>query len=259
MRCRGPNATPPTPCDIWKTSRRVLRRASAPARASQRSRNRSCSKRTKASSAGTLRVRRTLRPFTPRSEARERERQREQGKGTQRPGLNDGRRAGTNAHAKACALPRARPSVRPPKGGSDLLEGTRVLDCREVTWVTALRQRLNCAAEDLAGTSLWQEGHKIDGLGPRDGAETRVHGSQDLLLEHALPFNRIEQRRVFRHGKGQRHLTLERIRNADHCTLGDVCVHVDRLFYLPRTETMAGDVDHVVRASEDEEVAVRVA
>ena len=74
----------------------------------------------------------------------------------------------------------------------------------------------------------------------------RVLGGRDL-------------RRVLHHRERERHLAFERIGDADHRDLGDVRVRLHRLLDLARAEAMAGDVDHVVGAAEDEVVAVLVA
>jgi hypothetical protein len=67
------------------------------------------------------------------------------------------------------------------------------------------------------------------------------------------------RRRVLQHREGHRDLALERVGHADHRDLGDVRVAGDALLDLARAQPVAGDVDDVVGAAEDEEVAVLVA
>ena len=64
---------------------------------------------------------------------------------------------------------------------------------------------------------------------------------------------------ILHHRERDRHLPLHRIGDADHRDLGDVRVRLHRFLDLARAEAMAGDVDHVVGAAEDEVVAVGVA
>ena len=99
----------------------------------------------------------------------------------------------------------------------DLLEGAGILDGREVARVAALGQRLDRAAQRLARTGLGQQRHEMHRLGPRDGAELLVHGFHDLVLATCAFWHG-----VLHHREGQRHLTLDRVGNADDRALGDV-------------------------------------
>jgi hypothetical protein len=64
---------------------------------------------------------------------------------------------------------------------------------------------------------------------------------------------------VLQHGKGHRHLALELVGHAHHGHFGHIRVAGDALFDFARAQAVAGDVDDVVGAAQDEEVAVLVA
>jgi hypothetical protein len=61
------------------------------------------------------------------------------------------------------------------------------------------------------------------------------------------------------HGKGHGHLALELVGHAHHRHLGNVGVRCNALLDLARAQAVAGHVDHVVGAAQDEVVAVGVA
>jgi hypothetical protein len=64
---------------------------------------------------------------------------------------------------------------------------------------------------------------------------------------------------VFEHGKGHGHLAFELIGHADHGDLGHHRVAGDAFFNFAGAQAVAGHVDDVVGAAQNEEVTVGVA
>src|SRR5690606_16706995 len=69
----------------------------------------------------------------------------------------------------------------------------------------------------------------------------------------------LEGTRIPRHGEGYGNLSLEGIGHACHGDLGDTGVPRSAFLDLARAQAMAGNVDHVVGTTQDEEVAIPVA
>ena len=160
---------------------------------------------------------------------------------------------------------RARPQRRRQRARldqvADLLQRGRILDRRQVAGVAPLADRLDRAAQQLAGARLRQARDEVDARRPRDA---RRAASSTVFMMSPSSFRRAVARRParaasLRDDEGHRDLALERIGDADDRDLGDVRMARDALLDLARAEAVAGDVDHVVGAAEDEVVAVVVA
>ena len=97
----------------------------------------------------------------------------------------------------------------------------------------------------------------------RAGRATAPSWSSTVFMISPSSFSARRRRRpaprVLGDHEGHRHLALQRVGDADHRDLGDVRMAGDALLDLARAQAVAGDVDDVVGAAEDEEVAVVVA
>ena len=91
-----------------------------------------------------------------------------------------------------------------------------------------------------------------------DGAELRVDRRHDLLFLRSRQLDGGNFRGILHNGKRDRDLSLEGIGDAHHRDFGDIGVGLHRFLDLPRAEPMAGDIDHVVGAAENEVIAVPI-
>ena len=85
-----------------------------------------------------------------------------------------------------------------------------------------------------------------------------VHLLHDLTFELQAGRVRVEPRGILGHGKGHGHLALELVGHAHHRHFGNVGVRCNALLDFAGAQAVASDVDHVVRAAQDEVVAVSV-
>ena len=99
---------------------------------------------------------------------------------------------------------------------------------------------------------------KCTRAGARDRAELAVDGLHHLALVCELLFRRVGLRRVLEYREGHRDLALELIGDTDDRNFGYVRMRRQRLLDLAGAEPVPRDIDHVVGAAEDEEVAVLV-
>src|SRR5205823_6449401 len=134
---------------------------------------------------------------------------------------------------------------------ADLLDHVRVRERRHVADVAAIGDGREHAAHDLAGARLGHVRHDVHVFGARDLADhlfVRLdHAVHDLLagLDAGLD-------RDVHLGHPSLHLVL----HGHHGRLGDLWNRETRGLDLLRAEAVTGDVDHVVNAAEDAEVAV---
>ena len=96
-------------------------------------------------------------------------------------------------------------------------------------------------------------------LRTRHRAEQLDDLGEHFLFELRATFLGLDQRRVLQRREHDGLLTLELIGDADHGDLGDRRVRLHGFLDLAGAEAVAGDVDHVVGAPEDEVVAVVIA
>ena len=87
-----------------------------------------------------------------------------------------------------------------------------------------------------------------------DGADRVPHHLGELFPDLFA----VAVRARLEHHEPEGQLALELVVHADDRALGDVLVRGDDLFHLARGEPVAGDVDHVVHAAHDVDVAVLV-
>ena len=142
----------------------------------------------------------------------------------------------------------------------DLLERARVLDGRQVARIAPLGERLDRAAQQLARARLRQQrsrSARATGARSRRAACPRSPSLPSPAPARLL--GRRDRSASFTTAKASGIWPLSWSATPTTAHLGDVRVRVDRLLDLARAEAVAGDVDHVVGAAEDEVVAVLVA
>ena len=69
----------------------------------------------------------------------------------------------------------------------------------------------------------------------------------------------VQRAGILEHGKRHGDLALELIGHANHGHLGHIGMAGDALLDLARAQAVSGHVDHVIRAAQDEVVAILVA
>ena len=111
------------------------------------------------------------------------------------------------------------------------------------------------AAHDFAATCFWQSRYEGDlvALGQRSD----IFGDDvvDLFDQLHLVCRTFV---VFEHYKSEDALTFDLVRFAHHGAFGDSRVMADSRFDLGGTESVAADVDHVIHAARDPDVAIFV-
>ena len=117
---------------------------------------------------------------------------------------------------------------------------------------------MHSAAQQFAAAGFRQHRDKAHTGRPRHGAQVVVDQLHDLAFEFQPRALVAQQAGVLGHGKRHRHLTLELIGHAHHRHLGHVRMRRDALLDLARAQAVPGDVDHVVGAPQNEEVAIGV-
>jgi hypothetical protein len=118
---------------------------------------------------------------------------------------------------------------------------------------------LDGAAQQLARAGFRQHGDEAHARRPRHRTELCVDEFHDLAFELQGVGGRGGRGRILQYREGHRHLALEWIGHANHRHLGHAGVARDALLDLARAQPVTGDIDHVVGAAQDEEIAVRVA
>ncbi len=145
--------------------------------------------------------------------------------------------------------PRAVPAAR---AGSSIVVRSPGSRPSQTAWIA----RRSSLPERVFGSTLT----KCTRAGRASAPSCVVDRLHDVAFE---PQARRRHRRAraasLRDDEGHRDLALQRIGHADHRDLGDVRMARDALLDLARAEPVAGDVDDVVGAAEDEVVAVGVA
>src|SRR5579885_2277510 len=227
-------------------------RGSRPAPDGESLRHGTCQKRTADRSGGVakafavleevLLARRAARSATP-SAAR-----------SQSPAPAPGFRFSGNVHTGASMAVRLPPYTLALQRAADLVQNRRVVDGGRHGPGLAVGDLLDGAAQDLARARLRQPLNR-DGEAERgDRADLVAHQLNDLpldLLRRAVDAG-------LEHDEAARHLALELVLDAEHGALGDVGVGGQHLLHAAGREPVAGDVDDVVGAAHDEDVAVLV-
>ena len=103
------------------------------------------------------------------------------------------------------------------------LQRRRILDRRQVARIAAFGERLDRAAQQLARARLRQQRHEMHARRPRDRAELRDRPSPSLRLAQRRRAARRRRRAPasFDHRERERHLSLQRIGDADDGDFGD--------------------------------------
>ena len=128
------------------------------------------------------------------------------------------------------------------------VEQFRQLDANHVT---------RCEQVRTAFTALWHPTERP--VVARHRAELAVHRLHHFAFQLEACGRIGDEVRILQHREGHRHLALELVGHAHHRHLGHGRMAGDALLDLARAEAVAGHVDDVVGAAEDEEVAVLVA
>src|SRR5215217_2322105 len=135
----------------------------------------------------------------------------------------------------------------------ELLHHVRVAQRRDVAELPALGDVAQQPAHDLARARLGQVVGPDDALGPRELADALGHVIADVLHELVRAVAVARERHEGGHGLARVLVLL-----ADHRSLGHLLVGDDRGLDLGRGHPVARDVEHVVDAADDPEVAVLV-
>src|SRR6516165_7591986 len=136
----------------------------------------------------------------------------------------------------------------------DLIEDDGIVDgCRHLPWF-AVGDLLHRAAQDLARAGFRQPRHGNGDFERRDRADLVANERNAFLLD----FSRRPVDAGFEHDEAAWHLALERILDAEHGAFGDVRMRGEHFLHATGREPVAGDIDDVVGAAHDENVAVVV-
>lgn len=126
---------------------------------------------------------------------------------------------------------------------------------RDLGNASFIRQLLHRRSKHLAASCLGQALHHSASLQRSD----RAHLLSDLgdhfrgqhLLADAFLGGGLRE-----DNQRKRDFSLERVANADHCTLGDMLVGGDHLLHLACRQPMASHVDDIIRAGKDVDVSI---
>src|SRR5215469_18185564 len=137
---------------------------------------------------------------------------------------------------------------------ADLVEDRRIVDSGRHLPGLVVGDFLHGAAQDLAGAGLRQPSHRDRDLERRHRADLVANERDAFLLN-------LAGRTVhagFEHDEATRHLALELILDAEHGAFGDVGVRGEHFLHAAGGEPVAGDIDDVVGAAHDENIAILV-
>src|SRR5438477_5573865 len=133
------------------------------------------------------------------------------------------------------------------------LDRTLVLDCRDVTRVLVEDHRLQHAPHDLAASGLRQHVDEVELANDREGAEVVADSREQLFLEL---IGRLAT--LLQHDERRYDLAAEFVGAPRHTGLGDRGVSEERGLDLDGADTVVGDLDDLVGASAEPDIAVRI-
>src|SRR5207253_8687664 len=136
--------------------------------------------------------------------------------------------------------------------GADLLQDRGIVDSRRHSPGLAVGDLLHSAAQDFSRARLRQARDRYRELEGCDWADFFAYEPDAFLLD-------VSQRAVdasLEDDETAGHLAFERIRDADHGTLGDILMRGEHLLHSTGREPMAGDVDDIVGTAHHVDVIV---